>query len=204
MKNGNIHFVLMLLVFSFSMITVSKAENLTNLDVYKNLVHDDICKCLQQDRDTLFYQILAPESIQWLLEEQVNACALENGFDVRYGKNTVTDSLKSALLLDFNWISSHITYTSKSLLPEKSRLRRIELQYYLKLSGAENRIYHSQEYTRVFEDTVRVDDINKLENPNIPVTMGTQSNRFFKIFEPLLVIGVTGAIVYIFYAFRSN
>jgi hypothetical protein len=56
-------------------------------------------------------------------------------------------------------------------------------------------------------DSVSAENLESLENPNIPFTKGKLSEppeHDRKLLQTLLISGVTGAIVYLLYALRSR
>jgi hypothetical protein len=57
-----------------------------------------------------------------------------------------------------------------------------------------------------FADTIRASEINELENPRLPFTIGNQRQKstWSQMMEPLLLVVGTGVAIYALYALRSQ
>ncbi len=184
---------------------INDAVTLNNLAVFKELVNKSLNKFIESidHKNSIILKVQAPDDFKWIFEEQISRFVNEKSIAAVYNFPK-TDSMQSALLLDIKLQKSKIEYKSYSFLPKDKILRSIYLDYYINLTQSNNKVILSEQYTNTFQDTIKTDQINQLQDINYPFTVGKKQSKIKNIFEPLLIMSVTGTIVYIFYAFRSK
>ncbi len=197
-----------LLIFLYGQLVIAQINNaatLNNLAVFKKLVNTSIEKYIEpvENNNSIILKVQAPDDFKWIFEEQVSSLANNNSIAAVYNFPK-TDSIQSALLLDINLQKSKTEYKTYSFLPKDKIIRYIYLDYYIKLTQSDNKVLLSEQYTNTYQDTIKSDQINQLQDINYPFTIGKKQSKIKNIFEPLLIMSVTGTIIYIFYAFRSK
>lgn len=88
----------------------------------------------------------------------------------------------------------------------KKMARSITCRLWLHYLDRAGRVVWADELVRTSSDTLDLDSAELLEDPNYPFTRGTGRSRsgLQKLWEPFFVTAITGGIIYLFYAFRSN
>ena len=141
------------------------------------------------------YQVL------WLKNELTNR--LQNK-----GYQITESTDKSAFLVSLNSWFSFIRYTPKKKFPFFSTkyLREISGSFGFNITAALGDIMISKNFEYSYSDLVKGDQINLIENPNIPFSTGTkkESGIIKRLVEPALVTAATITVIYLLYSLRSD
>jgi hypothetical protein len=84
--------------------------------------------------------------------------------------------------------------------------REVSVQYSSDLRNQlTDEILSSGTHSRMYTDTVAVDDIGSIENESINVTRGELPSEAFldRFIEPFVIIGATGVAIYLLFHIRS-
>ncbi|MBN2410884.1 hypothetical protein JXQ31_04270 [candidate division KSB1 bacterium] len=183
----------------------------TNLDIFKNLYYKGFSNAFQKVAvlDSLplyFNNINKNKTIDWLIEEQFVKSAERAGFStlILLGDSTILKNEKN-FYVEYRSVINNVHYSAMSVLPENKQNRKVNIEFYIKILDPDNRILLSTVINESYSDTINVNNINHIENKNLPFTVGERSKSLVsELLEPLLVTLITGSIIYIFYSFRSN
>lgn len=88
----------------------------------------------------------------------------------------------------------------------KNLVRSVTCRLWLQYTDSHGTVVWADEMTRTNSDTLDVKSSELLEDPVYPFTRGAGRPRsgLQKFWEPFFVTAITGGIIYLFYAFRSN
>ncbi len=156
--------------------------------------------------------VLAPiedqASLAKLLHGKIIAGAIEKGRAVYSLDSSSNDSRH--LQINNRVMNHSVTYSTvkTGLLFRKSTRRRhvaIEVDTEL-IEKPAGRVWLHDLLKAEYADTVRSSEINELENPQIPFTVGDlrRGSAWSHIMEPLLLAVGTGVAIYALYALRSQ
>jgi len=120
------------------------------------------------------------------------------------------DSLSSGILLKINDAELKVTYGDvyrEGLFGKKKTIRNVFARINVQsLNLSTNEILLSEILKSQLSDTVNVSDIPNLETPTAPFTHAEISGDTLidRLIEPFIIIGATGAVVYLFFYIRSK
>ncbi len=102
-----------------------------------------------------------------------------------------------------------ITYRSRGrkwLLFSREYEREVRVGFHLQIISPEQKIVYSGQVERDFVDRISPGEVDRVENPELPFTVGTKATSAFinKIVEPVLISGATLTVIYLFYILRSG
>jgi len=146
----------------------------------------------------------SPES--WIAENAFAARFDSIGYKVKYAK----DSAEGAPVIfrtsdagaSVRYSNAHRLSLFGSRCAERSVTVRVQAQIYDTQTGL---ILSGENLTEEYRDTVYVDDIPLLENPDIPMTKAEPPDESFidRFIEPIIIVGTAGVAVFLFFHIRS-
>lgn len=214
-------FIISVCTFSSQCNTLAQIEEREddNLAVFRNLAQEvaeeTLSRCDLAGEDVLTISAIPPvHEANWVLENALVEAVTSRGMtaqtpgpsdmgitrDPAHGVNTTH--------LFYRIIRAGVSYDRLSRgLFRKDRLERLVfIDAYLKVVATNGTILYSGDSKREWRDVMHMSEKSKLENPSFSFTSSeAPSARGLKRYvEPVLIVGVTGAIVYLFYAYRGE
>ncbi|MFQ5602016.1 MAG: hypothetical protein ACE5HS_01960 [bacterium] len=150
------------------------------------------------------------DSLNWFIEDRLAGVLQKNNVHkiILQQDADLPDSAK--IIFEFMLLSIQINYAEsdeQGLTKEDDLYRTGKLILFVRMLRAETgEIMWSGNREKAISDWISAKSVPTLENPNLPFTKGkfTRSERENSLIKPLLITGVTGLIVYLFYALRSR
>lgn len=140
--------------------------------------------------------------IDFLKKSGFKSIAIYRGFSQ---SDTVFSSLKPTRIIEFKIKDLSVTYTKK----DKNKIleRKLVIDLWLNIYKSSDGIsYWTDTIRKEFTDTIKRVEIQALQNENITFTQASlpPMTGFMKVIEPIVIIGLSGTIIYLFYSFRSK
>ncbi|HPG38034.1 MAG TPA: hypothetical protein PLP19_06480 [bacterium] len=183
----------------------------SNLQVFQNLFRAGFMETLlvgeKPDSSELYFiNSGTNRDLNWLVNEQFFSAAQSSGFENIYqviapvglnnGKNYFTE---------FRPLEQKIEYVAAPGLSRDRCLRTATINMFVQVTAPDQQVIFSGSRQMTGVDTILVRQIDKLENPEFLFTIGAKSKSFISgLVEPVLVMVITGIVIYIFYSFRSK
>ena len=127
------------------------------------------------------------------------------GFNV---DSTVSIESCSTAVLEYKIKHLDIEYTSKNKFWNTSSIeRRIAVELWIKCYKLSDGFIHwAGNIGKEYSDIIEMDHIHTLENRYIKFTKAAipVAKGFTNFLEPILIMGLSGTIIYLFYSFRSK
>lgn len=182
---------------------VAQEEPMTNLDVMRSLaerIGSEVVRSAWIEDGTKISNSVLPKETAWYIES-----AIANGMK-KEGGVIVGDSLPT-VVVEFGIVRGWVAYTNirrNGFFGERLVDRHVGLRLTSKLTKT-GTILWSGDVEKSAADTVRVDEIQRLESPTIPMTKGAlPSEGFFShVAEPLILIGSIAVAVLLLFNVRS-
>ncbi|MFQ5706253.1 MAG: hypothetical protein ACE5HO_02325 [bacterium] len=157
--------------------------------------------------------IQANNGADWFFLDRIVGVLKSHGFENIYvgpEENQQSDQRAPFVVFEYKVLSVGIKYINRN--PEKSieeqRLQRIgHVGLFVRIfEQPSGRLLRSEEIKGAKADWVERVHLSQIENPNISFTQGEIEGigRNNKFWEPVLITGVTGIIVFLFYSLRSR
>jgi len=195
-KPFKVEFILILIVVAFTAPMVAANTTLTNLERLQALYRETIDLVFTNiDLNGKRVQVhgSAPDSLQArLFEDQtLEFLSAQNGA-------MTTDTTKN---YDYNFkyilIGQNIDYEK---IKRRQFQRTVSVETHCQLQDQDQVVFSN--IIQVSEtDTIKTSNLKILEDSNYEFTTGTEKPG---ILEPVLVSALTGAVIYIFYSYRSQ
>ena len=204
--------MIFILLLSVSQITLKAQStlNTSNIEIMRTLIDkltDSIIAKTNYHQSENIYLHLPNHQNFWLIEETISSKLKEKDFRVFKLSN---DSLSSGILLKINDAELKVTYGDvyrEGLFGKKKTIRNVFARINVQsLNLSTNEILLSEILKSQLSDTVNVSDIPNLETPTAPFTHAEISGDTLidRLIEPFIIIGATGAVVYLFFYIRSK
>ncbi len=141
----------------------------------------------------------------WLLESQLLPAVFNNGIEVNLDAPP-HDS--GGVLIEYKITGVSIEYSplKRRLFKNAKIERHILFRVFFKLSRHDGTVIWSKVLEKQSKDAFFSSQLSQVNNPNfsfafseLPAASGVK-----RLIEPAIAIGVTGTIIYLFYAFRSK
>lgn len=203
-KNKTLRFFIFIMLFTFA----GKAQTQSNLEILYSLVDsaalnasENISSIVSEVNVTLDLGIYYT-----IFENRILSRLGQNGLKVTRG----TNSTQKSHLLNFIIDNASVNYGDQKrdgFLGDFHVTRNITLSgNYLLTSDAESSMNELKEFSFTFNDMVKVEDIEKLENRSFPFTQGTLPPEpfFSSILEPVIAVSAAAAAVILFFSVRSK
>ena len=204
---------LIYLIFYFGTLIDSHAfaQTLDNLQVLSNLTGHLIQQQLipwipEGEKNIVIKNLGAKNKSGWLLESQ-----LTDSLKAKKNIFLYNDELKGKepgnyLLIEFKSLNLKVRYHSVKELPEKFS-RKISVAFFARvIQMPEGRVLWNDQINGDATDEIKRKDVVSVENRNIPFTSGQiiEQPQKKSIIQPVLVAGVSGVVIYLFYSLRSR
>jgi len=209
--------LLLLWFFVESRCTAQELEQ-NNLTIFSHLIQQTALQVLEQvkvDAECCAV-ILSPETMHaanWLIEKELIAALSQKGitecFIITIGENPDFDNINCSFTISYQPIAVSIDYKQSvdKILRQDDLIQRVAaIELYIRILDKNKELIYSDTIQKLHEDTIKKGRRTLVENVNYSFTRGEPSNTsiFSKFIEPAIGIGVAGAILYIFYSFRSK
>lgn len=198
----------------------SVAQTKSNLDIFSDLIDSVLTEILpeipKEPSTTLFIKNLdANSNISWFIENRIVHILKSLGFhdEIYVGDPDFSNrDGKTTLRLDYKVLDLKVKYMKREdggFLGSGSNQinRQITVGLLVRVVKVpEDALILSEERWKNYNDWINEDQISTVENSNLPFTSGEfKYNKNSKnLLEPLLVTGVTGIIVFLFFSLRSR
>lgn len=155
-------------------------------------------------------QSLQPdEEAGWFFAEGLENVLRDLGAESIYLDGVGPAGQESSLLIDFKILRVGIRYLETPEIGNDDELRERmgHVALFLRISEQPSgKLLWSGEVSRDSSDTIRLAQLKVLENANIPFTVGqgTKNGDGSNLLEPVLITGITGTIIFLFYSLRSR
>lgn len=140
----------------------------------------------------------------WIPKQAVSNILKEKGHSI------YEDKVDSALSLRISSFKSDIIYGSQfreSLFGQSKTERQIQIQVGFSLTDNNSKeILLNSLFQSMVRDTIFANMISIVEDKSIPLTIAPlpSGNYLDRLIEPILILGATGAAVYLFYHVRTK
>jgi hypothetical protein len=212
---------LIILFFIFGFWRLNATETAfpkTNFDIFTEMS----TQCLQAFLDAnlsgnikkvTLESIDPADSLNWLVENSLFNLLRQREVDsirIQSATGGETFGSKDKILIKFKIINLALRYETESRwrINGKSNItRQFDFQLFLQIIDPQNKtLLWSGQSSRQYSDRVSQNQIARLESSSMQFTRARlQSRRVYSRFiEPFLVLSTTGAIIYLFYSFRSQ
>ena len=139
--------------------------------------------------------------IKSLQKRECNSIATPNDSGVKTDQNSIIIEYK-IIELNVNYLSNDTFWKSNPVQ------RKFEIKLWSKFTRLNNngQLIWMGECADTYSGYVDRDVIPELQNTHIPFTKAPvpQFNGYTKFLEPAFIMGISGVIIYMFYAFRSK
>jgi hypothetical protein len=155
---------------------------------------------------TLRAVLLTTETFEynWIPKQAVSNILKEKGHPV------YEDKIDSALSVRISSFKSNIIYGSQfreSLFSPSKTERQVQVQVGFSLTdNISKEILFNSLFQSTIKDTIFVNMISNVEDQSISLTIASlpAGNYLDRLVEPILILGATGAAVYLFYHVRTK
>ncbi len=203
-KNKNLRLFIFIILFTFA----GKAQTQSNLEIFYSLIDsaavnasENISPIVSEVNVTLDLGIYYS-----IFENRILSRLGQNGLKVTRGTNSTQKSHHLNFIID----NASVNYGDQKrdgFLGDFHVTRNVTLSgNYLLTSDAESSMNELKEFSFTFNDMVKVEDIEKLENRSFPFTQGTLPPEpfFSSILEPVIAVSAAAAAVILFFSVRSK
>ena len=182
---------------------------LTNLEVMKELArtvtHEIIEQATISVHDSIILRFDQDENVK-IVQDPVLETLKAKGCSVF----TNNDSLSgNRLMMEYSGTECRVIYGEMfrdGFLGTKRLKRNVTVQWFSKITRESNgEVLFGKTFAQEYADTVNADDVANLEDNQFHSTHAEiPSDTFFdRIIEPVVIIGATGVIVYLFFHIRG-
>lgn len=219
-----LHFVLFVAYFANPGIALSNFredknidDNLTVLNNLAQQVAEDIVYqiVLNKTAELIIVNIPPADESSWLLETKLlplviarDIAVSNSSYSTFTGDSLETKTNANSYVLSYKITEIGITYAylNRGLFRDDKIEREAVLRVFVKLSNNDNLIIWSDEIEKKHNDSFFSSQLKHVNNPDFSFTFSEPPASFGvkKLIEPLITIGVTGTIIYLFFAFRSK
>lgn len=211
----------LLVIIFLSSTNLPGSENQTylpTLDVLKTLVEetvDQVLRVSNLSQDTkVILQSFDDQRTAAFIDVWMADRFRVSGFDSLYVRSKYmrdlsqdTTKFTNSVVINYRVIRFGVDYKGQaSFWRDRLITRRVFSDLMVTMFNTNGYIRWSGNVVKDRTDSVPYSFLKTLENENVDFTQSTQpSGSFFKKYlEPLFVLGVTGTVVYLFYALRSK
>ena len=189
-------------------------DNLTVLSALAQQVAEDIVNHLLLNKTIkVFIDNIPPtDESSWLLETKLLPLIIAE--DIAVSSSSFSDDSliaqknSNGFVLEYKItkIGIEYDYINRGLFRENKVQRIAVLSVFVKLSKENGSIILSEVLEKNSTDTFFSSQLKQVNNPDFSFTFSEPPASFGvkKLIEPLIAIGVTGTIIYLFYSFRSK
>jgi len=216
-RNMKLLFSLIFLPYILFANDVSRIDNFAVFNQVAEQVVRQICNRV----DGRHYESIIIESLDsnnnsdWLIEKWFIEAFQADGIDSVFllknmplKKDDTPVHHRSSLKVAFKTIACQIDYQNvNSFWKIKSTERRIIIELWIKMQNmADGALVWEGNVREIHTDQIDYNNIPEFENKNIIFTMAPvpSAPNLKRIIEPILIVGLSGGIMYLFYAFRSK
>lgn len=214
-----INFYIVLICFGFA--ADAKAQELSNLEFLTELTDsllEDVSKrTIKDSSNSILIKSLQPNSeVDWFIDNRIVEVVRKNNVSRIYlyqSHEGPIDKEKDGgvtTIIEYKVLVLGIEYVEEKgggLFGTSLIRRKGKVSLWLRIiEQPAGEILWSGDRESVRFDWVPAKLITQIENPNVSFTTGTFEVRSgkSKIFEPILITGVTGIIVFLFFSLRSQ
>ena len=138
----------------------------------------------------------------WVIENEFVKKLMFSGVDILING---TSNTKFNYLIEFSIVNFNVKYfpTSEKKTVQRKQIVSLDIRA---LHGQNGKVIFVKRFTKQFVDSVRIENISKIENQNfpftaakIPVNLGLK-----KYLEPFIVLLTSVGIIYMFFSLRSK
>jgi len=148
----------------------------------------------------------------WLIEKELIAAFSQKGVTDYLIKtndeNPDFTNINCGFIISYQPIDISVDYKQSMGKSNNDDLvqRTANVELYIKILNEEEELIYSDTIKKSYMDTINKNRQSLVENMNYPFTCGKslKTSIFTKFIEPAIGIGVAGAILYMFYSFRSK
>lgn len=157
------------------------------------------------DDAVVIKQLQDGNSVSWFFEGRLLHLAQKLGKKTYVSPGRV-DSLKQPVFFEVRPLRLRVEYLQ---VPGRSRslVRQVQSGFYLKVvRGSAGEVLLSREVWGKKSDIILEENIASYENPELAFTIGqkVKSTSRVRWLQPVLISGVAGVVVYLFYSLRSR
>ncbi len=188
-----------------------KEQPPTNLQVLQKLYLESFQSALQSagiadSCDLYFVNSGTRHDLNWLVNEQFIIAAKSIGHQQIYQLYAFTSERPvKGYKAEIRPLETSVEYSAGSTRLHNKWLRTVTINNFIQIIAPDQRLVLSETSQKAGVDTILVKQKEKLENFDLPFTLGRQPKSFLStLLEPALVTVITGVVVYIFYSFRSK
>ncbi|MFQ5865028.1 MAG: hypothetical protein ACE5IW_07355 [bacterium] len=214
-----INFYVVLICFGLA--ADAKAQELTNLQFLTELTDsllEDVSKRIIKDSSkSILIKSLQPNAeVDWFIDNRIVEGLKRNNISKIYlyqdNKGTIAkeQDRRTAAVIEYKVLNLGIEYVERKgggLFGTDLAKRKGKVALSLRIINHPTaEILWSEDVEGIRFDWVEAKSITSLENENVSFTQGTFEIRSgkSKIFEPVLITGVTGIIIFLFFSLRSR
>ncbi|MBN1560976.1 hypothetical protein JW998_12055 [candidate division KSB1 bacterium] len=173
----------------------------TNLIVLEQLYYDLFDKVFSSlpNADTLcvIERPQEPHDYTWMIDNQLYQRLNKSAVRHIY----VNQSVDNAMRVSYRPVSQTISYKR---IVKKQLERKISIQIHLQVANSQNELLYSDLLQQTQVDSVAVAK-KYLENARFPFTSGRQKKSVLAVIsEPVIILSITGLVIYLFYSYRSQ
>jgi len=199
-----------------SIYAVDSAAN--NLEVFKSLVEQSTDQLINNASlsldDILILDSQSDDRLSMFIDVWMMGQLKKNGFDSIYVKSPANQAMKRhsnkskrSVVLTYSVVEFDLKYKGeRTFWRNKSVGRYFSSDLLFNISNSDGYAQWNGHIKKSYQDYVLPAVLKKLENENVDFTQSKLPPKpvFKKYIEPLFVIGVTGTVIYLFYALRSK
>ena len=189
-----------------------------NLTILSKLIQQAVNDVVEQINIDQVNRIilLIPESnhaADWLIEKGLIDVFNQKGISDIYikprGVPVNIDNTERAFIISYRPIKVSIAYSSKKNKESKNHdvlERTATIEIYIQVINKDEKLILSETVRKVNLDRIKKEQKSSVENAHYPFTSGgsIESSFISQFIEPVVGICVSGAILYMFYTFRSK
>ncbi|MFQ5750881.1 MAG: hypothetical protein ACE5HI_02700 [bacterium] len=201
--------------------TKCSAEDLTNLQFLTNLT-DSLLQAATQDiserikKKVVIRSLAVNKEVDWFIENQLVKFLHKRDVQSIYLNQDTLNAISATTrkdtisIFEFKLLTIGIEYfeeNSQGLSKAGYVNRKGSISIYLRIiEQSTGEILWNGDIEKSQYDWIPLAAIDRLENPNVPFSKGVliKNRGRTTILKPILITGITGIIVYLFYSLRSR
>ncbi len=210
------YFFITVLFFFGSVIGQEPVEEMDNYKIFNLLAENVVSETIDSSGilchdKTIYVRNADPENANgWFIEnwyikslQKMHCDSIATLNDSGAGLN------QNSIVIEYKIIKLNVNYLSNDTFWKSNPVqRKFILKLWTKFSRLKNnsKIIWMGECTDSYSDYVDRKTISELQNTHISFTLAPvpEFNGYKKVLEPVFIMGISGVIIYMFYAFRSK
>ncbi len=180
----------------------------TNLEIFRgeiaSIAEELVQKSNLRSERNLFVNVRSPDT-SWAAPNSLLEALKRLNYNVFL---SLAGERGKVAILDLGFVEARVRYGPafrEGLLGKRKTERTVSTVISGNVRDAKDEIVFAGSLSRTFRDTVRVGELTELENPAIPFTRGEppEGGFFDNVLEPLVLIGASAVVIYLFFTVRS-